>query len=407
MSNLALLFYVSLVVMPGQGGDFSAAKMASRPLPDKELKPGTISVLVRRGKLGVQGVHVWLLLAGSAKDGKPKTDSALTGGKTDANGRVYLKGGNHVGRRVVVWVKLSKGHQKSVPFQIPALGGVRLMFLAGGSSPHGAGAGMPPSKTGGHGHGMGKATPRGPLTKDPSKLRLWVSVRIMAIENEKIYLALTYSVLNRGRATYHAGEHGLLLPLPKGAKGATVPRGTRGASVLKGKLMTQRPVPSGRHGLQIQASCHLPYDEETELLLIRSHVPIIGYSVALKKYRTVRIDGKGLGKPETIKHGDAAAPWLIYRSGTDGFPRNQVRFGITGLPVRSRAGAWLFGGLAALLVLVAFGLTVARRRRRKADHAEGDKTGDHLVRIERDRLLGVLTNAQARQHAERVLKESD
>ena len=173
----------------------------------------------------------------------------------------------------------------------------------------------------------------------------------------------------------------------------------------KGKILTLRPVPPSRHGLQIQASCNLPYDRPERLVRLRSHLPIIGYSVSLKKYRTVRIGGTGLDEPESFKHGDADVPWpwLVYRSTSSGFPRNEIRFRVERLPVRSRAGAWLFGGLALLLVLAAIGLTMVRGRRSRQPpgSGEGDNTpADELVCIERDRLLGVIDDAQARQLAE-------
>jgi hypothetical protein len=416
MSKIALLFCVALAMPPNQrsGGDFSPAKMAARPLPDNALGQGTVSVLVRKGRAGAEGVEVWMLPAGAAVDDKPAPDGALAGGKTNAEGRLFLKGADHAGRQVVVWVKLGDRYQRSVPFQIPVLGGVRLLFLAGSAAPHGAGTSGPAPGSGsgsgsgsphGHDHGMGRDAPKGPLTKDPSNLRLWISFRIMAIENEKVYLALTYSVVNRGRETFHAGEHGLLLPMPVGAKGVALPRGTRSASVHKGKILTLRPVPPGRHGLRIQASCNLPYDRPERLVRLRAHLPIIGYSVSLKKYRTVRIGGTGLDNPESFKHGDADVPWLVYRSTSSGFPRNEIRFRVERLPVRSRAGAWLFGGLALLLVLAAIGLSVARgRRSRQPGSGEDDPPADELVRIERDRLLGVINDGQAKQLAEAHLK---
>lgn len=404
MSHIALLFCVALAMPPNPAGtgSFSPSKMAARPLPDNELKQGTVSVLVRQGKIGAQGVEVWLLPATAAASDKPALDAALTGGKTNANGRLFLQGASYAGREVVVWVKLSHGYQRSVPFQIPVLGGVRLLFLSGASSPHG-GKGTPtPGPTGphGHNHGMGSSVPQGPVTRDPSNLRLWISFRVMAIESEKIYLAVTYSVVNHGLKTYHAGDHGLLLPMPEGAKSVALPRGTRGASVQKGRVLTLRPVPTGRHGLQLTATCNIPYDKSEQLVRLRSHLPLRGYAVSIKKYRQVRIGGTGLDKPVSSNRGEANTPWLVYRSTAEGYPRNEIRFRVERLPVRSRLGAWLFGGIALLLVLAAIGLTIVYGRRSRKKGGTGDSAGDTLVRIERDRLLGVITDGQARHYAE-------
>lgn len=414
MSKIALLLWVALAMPPNQqsGSNFSPSKMAARPLPDNSLAQSTVSVLVRGGRAGAEGMEVWMVPAGASGSDKPATDGALAGGKTNAEGRVYLEGADHAGRQVVVWVKLGNRYQRSVPFQIPVMGGVRLLFLAGGAAPHGAGNSGPapapaPGSPGGHGHdhGMGHRVPKGPTTTDPRHLRIWISFRVMAIENERIYLALTYSVVNRGRETFHAGDHGLLLPMPAGAKGVALPRGTRGTSMQKGKILTLRPVPTGRHGLRIGASCYLPYDRPEHLVRLRSHLPIIGYSVSLKKYRTVRIGGTGLDRPESFKHGDAGTTWLVYRSTSSGFPRDEIRFRVERLPLRSRTGAWLFGGLALLLVLAAIGMTVARgRRSRQPGSGKGDTPADDLVRIERDRLLGVIDDAQARHLAESLLE---
>jgi len=407
MTKIALLCWVALATPPSppSGGRISPSKMAARPLPDNSLARSTVSVLVRRGHGGAEGVEAWILPAEASVDGKP-ADGALAGGKTNAEGRVFLKGADHAGRQVVVWVKLGDRYQRSVPFQIPVMGGVRLLFLAGGAAPPGGVSGESATGTGspaahGHDHGMGAKTPKGPTTSDPSNLRLWISFRVMAIENERIYLALTYSVLNRGRKTFHAGDHGLVLPMPAGAKGVALPRGTLGASVQKGKIVALRPVPTGRHGLRIGASGYLPYDRSERPVRLSSHLPLIGYSVSLKKYRTVRIGSEDLTKPESFNHGDTDTAWLVYRSTSRGFPRNEIRFRVERLPVRSRVGAWLFGGLALLLVMAAIGLTVARGRpSRRPGPGEGDSPTDDLVRIERDRLLGVIDDAQARHLAE-------
>jgi hypothetical protein len=252
----------------------------------------------------------------------------------------------------------------------------------------------------GHNHGPSRPEPRGPVTNDTSQLGLWISFRVMAIENEKIYLALTYSIVNNGTLTFHAGSHGLLLPMPDGAKGVAVPRGTKGASVTKGKVLVLRRVPTGRHGLRIQASCNLPYDRSEQLVKLRSQLPIIGYSVSMKKYRTVRISAKSLSKPETFNHGEADTPWLVYRSESDAPPRHEVHFRVQKLPVRSRAGSWLAAGLALLMIFAAIGLSLTHdRRTRQAGPNGGDTLTDNLVRIERDRLLGIITDAQAQQYA--------
>jgi hypothetical protein len=429
MSKIALVFWIALATPPNPqpGGSITPSKMASRPLPDNSLAQSTVSVLVRKGASGAEGVEVWMLPAGAAVGNLPATDGALTEGKTNAEGRVFLKGAIHAGRQVEVWVKLGQKYQRSVPFQIPAVGGVRLLFVKGAAAPHGTNAGgqaqTPPQVQGrgqrpdpgqgsphGHNHGAAQPMPKGPLTKDPSNLHLWISFRIMAIENEKIYLALTYSVVNRGRETFHAGDHGLLLPMPEGAKGVSLPRGTRGASVVKGKIMSLNPVATGRHGLRLQASCHLVYKNPEQLVRIRSHLPLIGYSVSLKKYRTVRIGSKDLTKPESFKHGSADTPWLVYRAKPDGFPRNEIRFQIEHLPVRSRLGAWLFASLALLLLLAAIGLSIARRRRPHKPASQSDESAnqptDELVTIERDRLLGVIDDAKAKDLAKAHLKQS-
>ncbi len=410
MSHLALALVATLAMPPGTGGDrmtaghASMASMAARPLPDDGLKPGTVSVLVRKGKAGLEAAEVWMLPSSSAGDDRPATDTALANGVTNSEGRIFLDGSGHMGRDVVIWVKLGGSYKKSVPFTVPVQGGVRLLFLAGGGSPHGAGS--PPSSPRANphsGHAMGSSLPKGPVTNDPAHLRLWISFRVMAIENGKIYLALTYSVINRGKETFHGGEHGLLLPTPIGAKGISLPRSTRGSKVEKGRLITYRPVPPGRHGLRVQVSCNLPYKRPTRQVHLSSHLPIIGYSVSMKKYRTVRMAGPGLGEPESFSGGDSGTDWLVYRSGSQGELRDEIRFNVTHLPVRSRAGAWLFGGLSLLLVAFAFGATVVRRGKREKAGDTDLSVEDRLVRIGRDRTLGLIDQEEARRRAEKCL----
>ncbi len=400
MSSLITALWIATLAAPTgapQSG-FDRRMMLSRPLPDQKLERGTVSVLVRKGSVPQENTPVLLLPAAAwAGKGPPPRDQVVAQGATNAEGRAFIAAAPWVGEQVRVVVLADSGVQASAPFSVPQLGGVRFLFDVGkAAGPHGAqrgpaGAGQRAPHGHGHGHGHGDAPAiTGPKTKDPRSLRLWISFRVMAIEGGEVYLALDYSVINRGARTFDPGAHGLLLGVPQGAKDIALPRGTRGANVGKGGIRVTRPIPPGRHGLRLRASCKYAYDQPTVLVKLQSVVPLLGYTVSIKDYhRKIRIRGDRLTPPKRRAHdgGDL----LVYRARRDAFPRRHLELTIAGLPVRSRARSWPFAGLALLLVLGSLGLTVFKGRRPSPSSrpAENEDPVNDRVRRERDRRLGL------------------
>lgn len=402
MSSLATALWIatwaapSLAAAPGgnpkQG--FDRRMMLSRPLPDQQLQRGTVSVLVRKGSIPQSDTPVLLFPAAAwAGMGPPPRDRAVARATTNAEGRAFVAAAPWVGEQVRVVVLADSGVQASAPFAVPQLGGVRFLFdVAEAASPHGTQ--RDPARAGrraphGHGHGVPPAI-TGPKTQNPRSLRLWISFRVMSIEGDEVYLSLDYSVINRGTKTFDPGAHGLLLPVPLGAEDIALPRGTRGASVGKGGIRVTRPIPTGRHGLRLHASCKYAYEQSTVLVKLQSVLPLLGYAVSIKDYdQPIRIRSFQLAPPK--RHAHDGGELLVHRARRGEFPRRHLEFTIAGLPVRSRARSWPFAGLALLLVLGSIGLTVIKGRRPSSSSrpAADQDPVNHRVRRERDRRLGL------------------
>lgn len=403
----------------GAPGKMTSHQMAARPLPDETLERGTVSVLLRGGI--VEGVDVFLVPAAAlGEDGQPSEEEILSGGKTNAEGRLFLKATLHAGREVRVLVKPETGPQWSVPFHVPLVGGVRLLFMASGKgTPHGMGTPPgPPDPHAGHGHHPHgdpdphrTMRPTGPTTRDPSGLQLWLSFRVIAIEGGDLYMGITYTLLNRGEATFDPGDHGLLLPVPQGHAGVSLPHSGEELKAEPQGIVVKRLVPLGRHGLQFTANVKLKADSRTLPLRLRSLVPIIGYSASISNYATVYLAGKDFETPEpTMASQQHGGLLILFRSKREGFPTSTISFQVTGVPVRSRARSLPFALGALLFLLGGIVLSVAYTGgpAPKASSTPEGKAGPEdpvqtLVNLERDRLLGLLDAKAFQAERERVL----
>ncbi len=388
---------------PSGAGGFRAGRMVAQPLADPSLPAGTVSVLVRKGRTAVQGLPVALLPAELPPRQPVPLHKALLRGTTNAEGRLFFKAALHARKRVrlVVVPKAPAPPQWSVPFTVPESGGVRFLFLMGGGSQMMGRPGHRPP--GPHGHGAGPP----PVPKahgQASWLQLWVTFDLYFIDQQELYVALSYTLMNRGPSSFAPGAHGILLPVPQGAKSVALPRGIPGVQAgPKGVLIT-REIPSGEHGLQLQANARFAYSRADFPIHLRSVIPLIGFAVVTSAYRHVRVESPDLGPPEVGRHGGYGRRQRLYRSLAKGFPRTGIDFSFTGLPIRSRARSWPIAGLALLLVLAGLGLALWPRRKAPASTraASGDDPAlEQLLKKERDRRLGLIDPPPDDDHDDR------
>ncbi|MFH2005244.1 MAG: hypothetical protein ABI333_01530 [bacterium] len=416
-ATLIMVAALSVLTTPAlsQGQGFDHQKALPRPLMDQSLPKGTVSVLVRGIKLPTERVEALVVPADAQVSSvESARKAALVRGTTNEKGRIFLQAGVAAGKQIRAVVIRGKQVRLSVPFELPVAGGARLLFIVG---KHRMPSGTP-SAGDDHdqGHEHGSPVPSGPTSNDPSKLELWISVQLMGLERDELHVALSYTVLNRGSLTYSPGKHGLFLPTPAGAKGVAVPRGTRGVKVEKRGLVVQQRVATGRHGLRVTCSFRFDVDRSARTVSLSSALPIIGYAVSLGKWKGVYVESDQLGKAQEVEaHRAGAPPTLVYRSLSGAFPSRTVKFQIKGLPVRSRTQSAVFLGLAALLVALGFGVALARPRKSLLGGGDQAGGGEHeprdrveprvedLVRLEQDRLLGRLDEAQVAARHEEIL----
>jgi hypothetical protein len=377
--------------MPGAGAGHPGSTQP-QPLPDADLPAGTVSVLVRGGEgQPAGGTDVLLVPAGQP------AAAAVAQGKTSAEGRVFLNASEPPAGEVQVLITAG-GEQRSVPFEIPAEGGVRFLFLRGGggaadAAPHGHGAAMKPGKPG------PLPGPTGPFTRDPASLALWYSIQIQAIEDDRIWVSLQYQVINQGKLAFDPGSHGLLLPAPEGIKGLKLREGPRGTEAGERGITVFQKVPTGMSGLRIGASGHFKYRSPGVTIRLRSSVlPILGFAAMMRRYPGISLVGDDLGEIQDMgeEHGGGHGANLLVRARPERFPRQEASFTLTGLPERPRGRSWVLAVLAALLMLGGLGTVLAVRfgliqGGRTAAAAAGPV--DQLVAWETERRLGLIDQA--------------
>jgi hypothetical protein len=398
----------ALMAMPSASisqGRMDARSMAAQPLSDESLEVGTVSVLVRGDR--VEGVEVTLVGAGGPQN-EQSSEESLVSGRTNAEGRVFLKAAAYAGREVRVLVKPDGGSQRSVPFQIPTIGGVRLLFMAGRKDgPQEGQLQVPrPGIAAGASAAGGKAGTSGPSTTDVSVLRLRLNFRVHAIEGGTLHMSVAYSLTNRSEVAFDPGDHGLLLGVPEGNRSVTLANpSSPGMQAGKQGILVSMPVPAGDRGLQFVANVRLPADGPHVDVRLRSSLSISAFSVSLRAYPTVRIAGLGLLGPERIEateeHGGTI---LLYRSSDEAGDRTVLSFQVTGIPVRTRMRSWPFALVALALFIAGIALALLRTGR-SARGVEPASSGivEALMDLERERLLGLVSEQEYEAKRRRLL----
>lgn len=141
-------------MMGGGGGMPDLSQIVGRPLPDRGMPTGTVSVRVARKMPAnaVAGVEVSAIIKNAGGDLRRR---AL---KTDESGRILFEGMSP-GDEFQAEVNVDGEHLQTQKFTIPSEGGIRTMLIsgvAGGGSGAPSGAENEADEGGGEGDGKGK-----------------------------------------------------------------------------------------------------------------------------------------------------------------------------------------------------------------------------------------------------------
>lgn len=206
------------------------------------------------------------------------------------------------------------------------------------------------------------------------------------VEDELFAVRGRFNVMNWSWAPYRAGPDGLVIPLPRGFKGAVIGDADQAhVSVAQGEgFRIIRPIPPG--GRQFHAGFSLPVDGGS--LSWSLDLPLGSWDSSLIIRQTpgmsVHPQGKIQGETRTVPQGT----FYILRSITIAEPRS-IGLTIDGMPSPPTWRKWVQGivGLLVLGVILA-GVALALGGRRSPEQASGEearrqKLLDELVELER------------------------
>ena len=258
---------------------FDPAQMSGIPRPDPQVPAGELTVRVIRGQMthNVTGQRVEIVAA----DGASKQET------TGADGRARFTA-LPIGSRWTARTELDGQILVSQPIDMPAQAGVRLM-LVGKAEPGAATAAAPAAQA-----------PAPAPAGDRSKLRLGETTRlIVEFEDDWLSFFWVYDLRNDGSEAYQPGPEGLLLPLPQGAKSASIQR--MGAEPPPARVVEGRgtlwtgPLPPG--ATQLIVGFALPFDAEARL---RTEVglPLAEWQLITRDGNGLSFEGDGIGQPE-------------------------------------------------------------------------------------------------------------
>ncbi len=156
---------------PGGAGMPNLREISGKPLPDRGMSAGSVTVRVARKapSNAVAGAEITALVAGPGGEARKRT------AKTDAGGRAFFEG-LPVGHQFHAEVVVDGEKLETDTFPVPDLGGIRTMLIAGlgGAAESGDGSGDSDTNQGATGAGdekpkaftMGIVT--GTVSRDPS-----------------------------------------------------------------------------------------------------------------------------------------------------------------------------------------------------------------------------------------------
>jgi hypothetical protein len=368
----------------GQGAQMPDPKQISgMPLPVKDVPAGTVTVRVIRGQLtnALPGQTVELTVGGAQK----KTAT------TDTSGRATFSD-LPVGGRVKASVTVDGERIESQEFDVPAVGGTRLMLVATDAATEQKAAADAKLA-------QGPAVPGVVVFGEQSRF-------VLELGDDALNVFNLFQISNTARRPVRT-EGPLVFQLPAEAVGVGMLEGsTPNAVAAGGKVTVSGPFPPGNTTVQFAYSIPLGSDEITVAQKLPAQMTQL--AIVAQKVGDMRMTS-----PQLSASRDMPADGQIFIVGKGGAIRagDTLSVTLTGLPHRP---AWP-KHLALLLagVIVAGGAWGATRGRTGPDedsrrrdlHADRDKLFSELASLEARRRKGAIDGpAYASRRADLVME---
>jgi hypothetical protein len=336
------------------------AQMAGQPLPAPELETGMVSVRVVRERMGNNVTNHPVTLAGPGQ----RLDA-----NTDAQGRATF-GDVPPGMRVVVQTVVDGETLQSVPFTIPASGGVRIALIAG----------------------LDAAAARERLEREqaaqqPARQGIVVfggeSRVILEFQDDNLQVFYLLDIVNNARTPIDIGEP-LFIVLPEAASGAGALEGSSTLAVVQGdRIRINGPFPPGV--TQVQVGYRLPYSGDTTVVSQQWPAAFEQVFVAAEKVGSLQIASPQFQQQQEANAG--GSPFLMATGGRIN-AGGSLTVTLTGLPHRNTMVRDVGVAVGVLILVAGFwaALTGPRARNTRIEELKRrkDKLFADLVVLEED-----------------------
>src|SRR5262245_19018889 len=358
--SVAFASFVSVSFVPAFAQMPDPKQMSGRPLPVGDLSPGTVTARVIRGQLSNPITDQTVELIGA---GAPKTAT------TDASGRATFTGLTP-GTNVKVQVTVGAERIESQEFQVPAMGGIRLMLVATDAAAGSTAPAQAPAAAGSVSFGQ------------ESRL-------VIETGDDALNVFNIFQIVNPSQSPVQAGP--LVFELPVDAVGVGLLQGSTAKAVAAGKKVTVNgPFAPGATILQFAYSIPLGSDA----IAVEQKLP-----AALPQLSVVaqKIGSMQLASPQLSQRREMAADGNTYIVAQGGALKagDTVSLTLTNLPSRPRWPSAAAVGLAA--GILGWGAWAATRRARAAVPASRrdlqgrrDKMFAELAALEAQRRKGTI-----------------
>jgi hypothetical protein len=337
------------------------SQIHGRALPAPELSNGAVTVRVVREAIGndVPGQTVTVTVGNATQQGV-----------TDEEGRATFSGlaaGEAIARVTVDGEAL-----ESQPFQVPTVGGLRVILVAG----------------------MARAEARKKLEAEQAAAAPAVKGVVVLGQNSRIILefnndALTafyvLEIVNTARTRVDVGAP-IVLELPELAADASAMEGSSPQATVAGRRVTMTgPFASGV--TPVQFAFRVPYDSPTVTLAQTWPIALQRVTVGVEK-----VGALAIASPQFSDTGDVRAEaGAIYALGTGAAMQagSTLTVTLSNLPVRSTTSRYVAVGLVTVIVIA--GAWLAWKS------GEGQAAAQRALLQRREALLAELTKLDARR----------
>ena len=351
----------SLVIAGTVAAQPDPSQMSGLPLPDGELRDGTISVRVIRGQLtnNVVGQPVDL-----------HQGDVVTTAATDADGRATFLTLSP-GVEVYAVTELDGQQIQSQRFAAPGRGGVRLMLV-------------------------GRADPSAPAPRVEQGYvtfgeESWIQVEL---GEETVELYYLFDVVNMAQVPVEP-EWPIVFDLPAGAQSSSVLQGSSPRTVTSGTRV-ELPGPFQPGATPLRVGFILPYSSDSLSVFQSLPANLESLVMMVQKMGAMDVTSEQISRRgELTAEESGGAPYLLV--GGPLIPAGEpLAFELSGLPYHDRTPVNLALALAAgILSFGAWGsfassglASTAARERHRAAEARKERLFVDLVKVERQRLAG-------------------